>query len=202
MLEAMSSRWSLLQSASPLRGVWRNAPSCSPLRSMWPSVTSRESSDVEPPLSPKLPAALSAARFGRVLAPSRSLAEAVPPEHRGEWPPHHPCLHALAWGVLLTFVGCGLGVLTLWMLVTARHEMAAGGHTAPAYAAIKGWLYARSVLLMLLVQEPIKVLAITLISPQVMPSVRAVRAPTCRVRAQLCLRGALTALYTVVSMLF
>jgi len=40
------------------------------------------------------------------------------------------------------------------------------------------------------------------ISPQVMPSVRAVRAPTCRVRAQLCLRGALTALYTVVSMLF
>jgi hypothetical protein len=82
---------------------------------------------------------------------------------------------------------------------TERRVCAARQGRDPAeYAGTLCWLYVRSVLQMLLVQEPIKVLAITILSPQTLPRVEVLRVMTCREAARLCLRGLLSALYSFV----
>jgi hypothetical protein len=77
-------------------------------------------------------------------------------------------------------------------------SVARQGRDPAEYVGTLCWLYVRSMVQMLVVQEPIKVLAITILSPQALPRVEVLRVMTCREGARLCLRGLLSALYSFI----
>jgi hypothetical protein len=106
-----------------------------------------------------------------------------------------------AWLAHVTLMLVGLGLVLHFLLVTARKEIELQGRTAEEYVTTICWLYVRSVATTMFVQEPTKVLVITLVSPQVLPSVDVIRATTCREAVRLFLRGMLSVVYSLVLLL-
>jgi hypothetical protein len=128
-----------------------------------------------------------------------------PPELKrpaqSDWPPGSPARLCIVWMLHWLLVAFGLLVMFIFLLRTAPEEMAVQGRSPDEYFWGLLWLYVRAVAQTIFVQEPVKVLAITFVSPQMLPSVQALRATSCREAVRLCLRGAFAFVYALMMFL-
>jgi hypothetical protein len=123
--------------------------------------------------------------------------------HRHEdlvWPPALSSRLVLAWALHLAVALVACVVLIVFITVTAPKEMRVRGQTTDEYVGVLIVAYSRSIAQTMLLQEPLKVLIITAVSPQMMPSVHVsardlLKQTPIREAVRLCTRSLFGAVY-------